>query len=114
MSDTNCSLNLAQGKCVPCFGDVPPLSGAELERLATQLPDWDVVDGHHLTRTFRFPDFATALELVNRIGRTAESEGHHPTIDLTWGRVTVETWTHKIDGLTESDFVLAAKIDRQV
>jgi 4a-hydroxytetrahydrobiopterin dehydratase len=80
--------------------------------MQAQLPGWQVVDGHHLTRSFQFPDFKTALEFVNRAGAVAEEEGHHPDLLLAWGKVDVKTWTHKIDGLTESDFILAAKIDR--
>jgi len=71
-----------------------------------------VVDGHHLLKTFTFPDFKTALAFVNRAGEIAEEEGHHPDLLLSWGKVEVKTWTHKIDGLTESDFILAAKIDK--
>lgn len=103
---------LAQKSCVPCRGGVPPLSGEELRRLEQQLPAWKVVDGHHLRREYRFADFATALAFVNRIGAIAEHEGHHPDIELGWGRVAVTTFTHKIDGLTESDFILAAKIEQ--
>ena len=73
---------------------------------------WQVIDGHHLSRTYDFPDFSQALVFVNRIGAIAEQQGHHPDLRLGWGKVGVEIWTHKIDGLTESDFVLAAKIDR--
>ena len=102
--------NLTDKKCIPCSGGVPPLKGQELAKLQEQLPDWLVVDEHHLTRTFTLKDFAGALGFVNRIGEVAERENHHPVIIFTWGRVTVETYTHKIDGLTESDFVLAAKI----
>lgn len=103
---------LAQKTCVPCRGGTPPLSGAELERLHRQLPGWRVVDGHHLCREYDFPDFVSALALVNQIGAIAEREGHHPDIELGWGRVGVTTFTHKIDGLTESDFILAAKIEQ--
>jgi 4a-hydroxytetrahydrobiopterin dehydratase len=71
-----------------------------------------VVEGHHLARSFPFPDFRTALDFVNRVGAVAEEEGHHPDLCLSWGRVDIRIWTHKIDGLTESDFILAAKIDR--
>ena len=106
-------MNLADKHCVPCRGGVPPLKGAELQRYAAQLSDWKVVDEHHLNKTFIFPDFKTALDFVNRVGAVAEEEGHHPDITLTWGRVDVKTYTHKIDGLTESDFVLAAKTDRE-
>ena len=103
---------LASKHCVPCRGGVPPLKGEELGRLAAQVPDWTVANDHHITRSFRFPDFKTALDFVNRIGAIAEAEGHHPDITLAWGRVDVLTYTHKIDGLTESDFILAAKIDQ--
>jgi 4a-hydroxytetrahydrobiopterin dehydratase len=85
----------------------------EAERLLSRLDDgWNVVETHHLERTFEFPDFAEALAFTNTIGEIAEEQGHHPDIYLAWGRVGVEIWTHKIDGLTESDFVLAAKFDR--
>ena len=106
------SEELAAKSCVPCKGDVPPLQGKELEALSNQLPQWRVVDGHHLHRTYEFPDFKSALARVNEIGEVAEAEGHHPNISFTWGRVTVKIFTHSIDGLTESDFVLAAKIER--
>jgi 4a-hydroxytetrahydrobiopterin dehydratase len=79
--------------------------------LAQQVPDWSVVEEHHLLRTFRFPDFKTALDFVNRAGAVAESEGHHPDLLLAWGRVEAKIYTHKIDGLSESDFILAAKLD---
>lgn len=103
---------LADRKCVPCRGGVPPLKGAELDKLAARLPLWKVVDEHHLVRTLRFPDFARALEFVNTVGRIAEEQQHHPNVFLAWGRATIEIYTHKIDGLTESDFILAAKIDQ--
>jgi 4a-hydroxytetrahydrobiopterin dehydratase len=104
--------DLAAKSCVPCRGGVPPLAGEELERLEAELPTWRVVNQHHLEKTFPFPDFKTALEFTNRVGAVAEAEGHHPDIHLAWGKVGVTIWTHKIDGLTESDFILAAKIDR--
>ena len=103
---------LADLKCVPCKGGTPPLKGQELEKLAARLRLWNVVDEHHLSRTFRFPDFVSALAFVNRLGAVAEEQQHHPNIFLTWGKVTVEVHTHKINALTESDFILAAKIDR--
>ena len=99
-------------KCVPCRGGVAPLKGEKIEVLHRQVPEWDVVDGHHLVRSLTFPDFVTALAFVNRVGELAKDQGHHPNIGLTWGRVVIEIWTHKIDGLTDSDFILAAKIDR--
>jgi len=105
-------MGLADKNCVPCRGGVPALKGGELTALAGQLSDWKVVEEHHLTRSFKFKNFRTALEFVNRVGELAEQQGHHPDLFLAWGRVDVTTWTHKIDGLTESDFILAAKIDR--
>lgn len=105
-------MSLAQKHCVPCRGGVPPLKGAELENLKNQVTGWQVVEEHHLTKTYTFPDFLKALEFVNRAGAIAEQEGHHPDLYLSWGKVGVKTWTHKIDGLTESDFILAAKIDQ--
>jgi 4a-hydroxytetrahydrobiopterin dehydratase len=106
-------MQLAEKHCVPCRGGVPPLKGAELSNLAAELKGWNVRDEHHLEKTFSFPDFKGALEFVNRVGAVAEQEGHHPNLCLSWGIVDVRTWTHKIDGLTESDFILAAKIDRE-
>jgi 4a-hydroxytetrahydrobiopterin dehydratase len=103
---------LADKTCVPCRGGVPPLAGEELKKLAQQLPHWKVADAHHITRTFTFPDFRQALEFVNKVGEIAETQGHHPDIFLTWGKAEITTWTHKINGLTESDFILAAKIDQ--
>jgi 4a-hydroxytetrahydrobiopterin dehydratase len=103
---------LAQKSCVPCKGDVPPLEGDALESLSQQLPEWEVVRGHHLRREYSFSNFAKALEFVNRVGEVAETEGHHPNISFTWGKVEIEIFTHSIDGLTESDFVLAAKIEQ--
>lgn len=102
---------LVEKHCVPCRGGVPPLTRAQYEPLLGELDGWSVVDDHHLARTYAFPDFASALAFTNRVGAIAEEEGHHPDIHLAWGKVRVEIWTHKIDGLTESDFVLAAKCD---
>ncbi len=103
---------LAARTCVPCRGDVPPLKGTELDELSRQVPEWEVVDEHHLKREFRFKNFREALDFVNRVGALAEEQAHHPDIELGWGRVAVKIFTHKIDGLTESDFILAAKVDR--
>ena len=102
---------LAQKRCTPCRGGIPPLSGQELAAFQERLPSWKVVDGRLLAKSFVFPDFKTALEFVDRIGALAESEGHHPDLCLSWGKVDVTTYTHKIDGLSENDFILAAKID---
>jgi 4a-hydroxytetrahydrobiopterin dehydratase len=105
-------MSLADKTCVPCKGGVPPLKGDALDKLKAEVLGWEVVEEHHLYKVFRFPDFKKALEFVNRLGAVAEEQGHHPDILLAWGKVEVTTYTHKIDGLTESDFVLAAKIDR--
>ena len=106
------SEELADKKCVPCRGGVPPVKGEALKKLHDSIPRWEVVSEHHLHREFRFPDFKQALDFVNRVGAIAEQEGHHPDILLAWGKVGITSWTHTIDGLTESDFILAAKIDR--
>jgi 4a-hydroxytetrahydrobiopterin dehydratase len=103
--------DLASKTCVPCKGDVPALKGAELQALSHQLPNWEVVNEHHLHRIFKFPDFVKALAFVNRVGAIAEEQGHHPDILLTWGKAEITIWTHAVNGLTESDFILAAKID---
>lgn len=107
------SESLSSRHCVPCRGGVPPLAGEGLRTLQEELGGgWHVVDGHHLHKVFSFADFVAALEFTNRVGEIAEAEGHHPDIRLSWGRVEIEIFTHKIDGLTESDFILAAHIDR--
>ncbi len=103
--------DLASKTCVPCKGGVPALRGAELAALADQIPLWKVVNDHHITRAFTFSDFKQALAFVNQAGAIAEEQGHHPDILLTWGKAEVTIWTHKVNGLTESDFILAAKID---
>jgi 4a-hydroxytetrahydrobiopterin dehydratase len=104
-------MSLADKHCVPCRGGVPPLRGDELERMKSQVAGWQVVAEHHLEKEYTFPDFKTALGFVNRAGEVAEQEGHHPDLYLAWGKVGVKIWTHKINGLTESDFILAAKLD---
>ena len=104
--------SLANKTCVPCRGDVPALKGRDLELLHREVSQWEVVTEHHITRTFTFSDFRKALDFVNRVGELAEQQGHHPNILLAWGKAEVTLWTHKIDGLTESDFIMAAKIDR--
>ncbi|MBF0352978.1 MAG: 4a-hydroxytetrahydrobiopterin dehydratase [SAR324 cluster bacterium] len=103
---------LSQKQCVPCQGGVLPLQGTELQQLLGQLDSqWQLVEEHHLEKEYRFPDFKSALDFTNKIGALAESEGHHPDIHLAWGRVKLVYWTHKIEGLTESDFIMAAKSD---
>jgi 4a-hydroxytetrahydrobiopterin dehydratase len=103
---------LAGKQCVPCRGGVPALEGEELQSLVRQLGNgWGVVEGHHLEKLFEFSDFVDALAFTNRVGGLAEEQGHHPDIYLAWGKVRITIWTHKIDGLTESDFIFAAKSD---
>jgi 4a-hydroxytetrahydrobiopterin dehydratase len=108
------SVNELAGKeCLPCKGEVPPLKGENLKALKEKLgSDWRVVNDHHLEKEFTFKNFRDALAFTNRVGDLAEGQGHHPDIYLAWGKVRVTVWTHKIDGLTESDFVLAAKIEK--
>ena len=104
--------NLSDMECIPCKGGVPPLSEEESSAFLSQIhDDWEVVENHHLTRTWTFPDFALALEFTNRLGEVCEQQNHHADFELGWGRVVSVIYTHKIDGLTESDFVLAAKFD---
>ncbi len=100
-------------QCVPCRGGVPPLVGKALDLLQAELGGgWRVVNEHHLEKEYRFTNFREALAFTNRVGEVAEEQGHHPDIHLAWGKVRLTVWTHKIDGLTESDFVFAAKADR--
>ena len=106
--------DLAQKECVPCKGGVPPLKGDELRELQEKLGGgWRIVDEHHLEKEYKFKNFREALSFTNKIGELAESKGHHPDIYLAWGKVKLTLWTHKIDGLTESDFIFAAKADLQ-
>ncbi|HVW10220.1 MAG TPA: 4a-hydroxytetrahydrobiopterin dehydratase [Bryobacteraceae bacterium] len=103
-------MSLADKRCVPCEGGVPKLSPDRVQELLAQIPGWEAPQNHHLHRIFRFPDFKKGLDFVNRAGAIAEQEGHHPDLLLAWGRVEVTIFTHSIDGLSENDFVLAAKI----
>ena len=106
---------LADMKCIPCAGGVPPLTGQDLMLLLNRLGGgWSIVREHHLEKKYAFPDFRQALDFTNRVGELAEHEGHHPDIYLAWGKVILSIWTHKIDGLTESDFVFAAKADQRL
>jgi 4a-hydroxytetrahydrobiopterin dehydratase len=107
--------DLAQRECIPCKGGVPPMERSEAQALLAQLDnDWRLERSDHdyLEKTYRFKDFREALDFVNRVGALAEQQAHHPDIYLAWGRVKITIWTHKIKGLTESDFVFAAKCDR--
>jgi 4a-hydroxytetrahydrobiopterin dehydratase len=103
---------LAALECVPCKGGVPPMAGEALADWAQRLGGgWQVIDGHHLAKEFRFKDFRQALAFANQVGELAETVNHHPDLALSWGRVLVTLWTHKIGGLSETDFVFAAKVD---
>lgn len=102
---------LSSKQCVPCRGGVPPLEGDEITKLLDQLSGWEVVNQHHLKKSYKFLDFRQSLAFANRVGELAEEQGHHPDICFAWGSAEITIWTHKIDGLTESDFILAAKID---
>ena len=102
---------LSSRQCVPCRGGVPPLQGEGITPLLNQLAGWEVVNQHHLKKNYRFADFREALTFVNGVADLAEEQGHHPDICFGWGQAEITIWTHKIDGLTESDFILAAKID---
>ena len=103
---------LADQRCVPCRGGTPPLTAAQITPLLAQLEGWTVEDNKKLEKSYRFKNFAQAVEFVNALTQVAEAEGHHPDLYVRWGEVRVYLWTHKIDGLTESDFFMAAKIDR--
>ena len=105
--------DLAQKQCVACKGGVPPLAGEDLARLTRELDaSWRVVNAHHLEREFKFPNFRQALQFTNRIGELAETQNHHPDFYLAWGKVKLTLWSHEIDGLTENDFIFAAKVDQ--
>jgi 4a-hydroxytetrahydrobiopterin dehydratase len=107
--------DLASRRCVPCEGGTPPIKGEELQRMLGQLDGWELVEGaggNRIEKEYRFPDFRQALDFVNRLGEVAEEEGHHPDVYLTWGKVRVALSTHSIGGLSENDFILAAKVDR--
>ena len=103
---------LSEKRCTPCREGTPPLSNEEAGRLLGELDGWTIEDGKRLVRSWKLADFKAALAFVNRIGEIAEGEDHHPDIELGWGRVAVELWTHTAGGLTENDFIVAAKIDR--
>lgn len=104
---------LAKKSCIPCRGGTPPLKGKELTTLLEALGNqWQVIEEHHLEKEFTFKNFRAALNFTNQIGEIAEVEGHHPDIYLGWGKVKITMWTHKINGLTESDFIYAAKADQ--
>jgi 4a-hydroxytetrahydrobiopterin dehydratase len=105
--------NLAKKNCIPCKGNVPPLTNTQIQNLMIQLDKgWGVIEEHHLEKEVTFKNFQQALAFTNQIGKLSEEQAHHPDIYLAWGRVTIKIWTPKIDGPTESDFILAAKVDK--
>ena len=107
------SMSLEEKKCLPCSGEVSAMNLQQIKPLLVQLNDqWKLVEEHHLERDFLFDDFATALDFVNSAGEICEQENHHADFQLSWGKVKVSIWTHKIDGLAEADFILAAKIEK--
>ena len=107
--------DLAKKTCIPCRGGVPPLKGTQLADLQEKLKnDWKIINEHHLEKEYSFKNFKEALDFTIKVGELAENQDHHPDIFLTWGKVIVTIWTHKIDGLTESDFIFAAKTDREL
>jgi 4a-hydroxytetrahydrobiopterin dehydratase len=106
-------MELAKRSCAPCAGGIPPLEASKAKGLAVGVPDWTLsIEPPRLTREFRFKDFAKAMVFVNRVAELAEAEGHHPDVHIHWNRVGLELWTHDVGGLSENDFILAAKIDR--
>lgn len=105
-------IKLSKRKCIPCEGDVPPLTEEEAEKLNLELNEWTLIDGAALlAKSFRFPDFKQTMEFVNKVATIAEEQGHHPDMNVSYGGVTIELMTHAIGGLSENDFILAAKID---
>lgn len=106
-------MEFSQKKCIPCSKGTAPLKGAALQAYLAELsPGWQIVDEHRLTKEFLFKNFQQALDFTNQVGALAEAEGHHPDIHLSWGKAKIELWTHKINGLSENDFILAAKVDQ--
>ena len=107
--------DLAKKTCIPCKGGVPPLKGTKLDELLEKLKnDWKIIKEHHLEKEYSFKNFKEALSFTIKVGELAENQGHHPDIFLAWGKVKLTIWTHKIDGLTESDFIFAAKADKEL
>jgi 4a-hydroxytetrahydrobiopterin dehydratase len=102
--------DLTQKRCVPCEGGVPPLGKREVEGLLAEIPGWSLSE-KWITKEFQFKNFVQAMEFVNRVAGLAEQEGHHPDIHIHYNRVRFDIWTHAIDGLSENDFILAAKIE---
>ncbi|PIN74197.1 4a-hydroxytetrahydrobiopterin dehydratase [Candidatus Woesearchaeota archaeon CG10_big_fil_rev_8_21_14_0_10_45_16] len=105
-------MDLTKKKCVACEGGIPPLKGERLKKYQKMVKGWKTVRSHQIEKGYKFKDFKTALKFVDKIGSLAEKEGHHPDIFLAWGKVKVTLWTHAVNGLSENDFIMAAKIDK--
>ena len=103
-------MDLTQKKCKPCEGGTLPLTETETNKLLEQIPSWEIKDGK-VYKQFKFKDFVEAMQFVNKVAEIAEQEGHHPDISIRWNKVDIELWTHAINGLSENDFIVAAKID---
>ena len=107
--------DLAKKTCIPCKGGVLPLKGEKLDDLMEKLKNnWKIIKEHHLEKNYSFKNFKEALDFTIKVGELAENQGHHPDVFLAWGKVKLTIWTHKIDGLTESDFIFAAKADKEI
>lgn len=106
-------MDLSAKKCIPCEGGIPPLNEAEISGYKNQISgDWKVVESNKLTREFYFVNYRHTIDFVNKVANIAEQEGHHPVLHVYFGRAVAELWTHSINGLSENDFILAAKIDK--
>ena len=108
--------DLSEKKCIPCEGNIPPFNTEEIHKYLKKVDGWDVkqdeLDGHYLTKQYKFENFVESQSFVNKVGQIAEIEGHHPDIFFGWGYAQIKIFTHAIKGLAESDFILAAKIDK--
>jgi 4a-hydroxytetrahydrobiopterin dehydratase len=105
-------MSLADKKCEPCHGGTKPLSSSEYAPMLRELKDWQVIENHKLHKSVKTGDFKQALDLANKVGAIAEEQGHHPDLLVRWGELGIDMWTHAVNGLSEADFVMAAKIDR--
>lgn len=107
-------IDLSSKKCVPCEGGIPPMARGDAQKLLSEVSSWELVDEGVLKirRKFKFKDFKGALLFVNKIGEIAEEEGHHPEIELGWGKANITLYTHAVSGLSENDFIMAAKINK--
>jgi len=103
--------DLAQKTCVACEGGTPPLTPEQIQQLLPQVNDWQVLENKHIEKNFTFKDFKELMQFVNRVADVAEAEGHHPDLHIFYNKLRIELWTHAVKGLSENDFILAAKID---